>query len=179
MDKVVKVQLVVWACVVGLLGAYLAYASHLGRLENSPYEGIHAFFKLPTWTNFRRLYADLASDPWGNVLLQVFFLTIPLPPVRMVVYLEFLLLKVAVYTLSIQLIAGRAHYAVNDTTGEMKTKDSISKPDKVTSIVVVGFTIIVILSTHLIMALDVDDAKSKEEGKFREKLYQILDPGSS
>ena len=174
MDKAVRIQFIVWACVVGLLIGFLAYASHLGRLENSPYTGIHAFFKVPTWDNFRRLYADLAADPWGTVLLQFFFLTIPIPLVSMTVYLEFLLLKVSLYTLSVQMIAGRAHYAVNDKTGTLKQHDQVNTPDRVTSLVVVGFTIIVVLATHLIMALDVDDAKGREEGKFREKLSHVL-----
>lgn len=174
MDNAVKVQFIVWACVIGLLVGFLAYASHLGRLENSPYAGIHAFFKVPSWDTFRRLYADLAADPWGTVLLQFFFLTVPVPLVSMTVYLECLLLKVSVYTLSVQMIAGRAHYAVNDKTGLMKRHDKVNQPNKVTSLVVVGFTIIVVLATHLIMALDVDDARGREERTFKEKLSHVL-----
>lgn len=174
MDRVIKVQLIVWACVIGLLFGFLAYTSHLGKLENSPYSGIHAFFKLPTWTNFRKLYADLASDPWGTVLLQGFFLTIPVPVVSMTVFLEFLLLKIALYTLSVQMIAGRAHYAVNDKSGIAKAQDKVNKPNNVTSIVVVGFTIIIVLVTHLLMALDVDRSKEKDEKSFRQKLTQLF-----
>lgn len=176
MDNGLKVQLIVWACVIGLLCGFLAYASHLGRLENSPYAGIHAFFKMPTWDTFRRLYADLASDPWGTVLLQFFFLTIPVPTVTMVVYLELLLLKVSLYTLSVMLIAGRPRFPVNDTTGLIKVQDKLYKPDMVTSLSVAGFTLIVVLATHLIMALNLDDEKAKTEGLFRKKLFHALNP---
>jgi len=164
MSSALKIQLIVWACVIGILIGFLAYANHLGRLENSPYSGVHAFFKIPTWDNFRKLYANLAADPWGNVLLQFFFLTIPVPAVSMVVYLELLLLKVSLYTLSIQMIAGRPEYDLS------KAKSNGAKPDRLTSVVVVALTIIIVLATHLIMALDVDDARLKQEDTFRRKL---------
>jgi hypothetical protein len=62
------------------------------------------------------------------------------------------------------MIAGRPEYDLS------KAKSKGAKPDRLTSVVAVALTIIIVLATHLIMALDVDDARLKQEDTFRRKL---------
>lgn len=166
-NKYIKIQIIAWVSVIILLAAYICYTSHLGKLTNSPYSGVYEFFHTPTWKNFRRLYGDIVASPWGNILLQFFFMTIPVPKSSMIMYLELLLLKVSMYSLSVQMIAGDPVYSPNVET-------SSSKSNRVSSIVVVSIAIVVVLFTHLVTSLHTDDNRYVDELTFKRNLKEEL-----
>lgn len=166
-NKYVKVQFISWVIVVFLLIVFVIYAAHLGKLSNSPFYGVYSFFRTPTWTNFRRLYGDIAASPWGNILLQFFFMSIPVPISSMLIYLELLLLKVSMYSLSVQLIAGDPVYSPGVET-------SSGKFNRVSSIIVVSIAVAVVLFTHLVMALQTDDKLYDDKLLFTRNLRNEL-----
>lgn len=166
MSSWMKIQLGVFLTVIGLLAVFIIYAAHVGRLDGSPYKGIHDFFKDPSWNNFRRFYGDLVTDSWGDILLSFLFLTIPLPEMPSIIFLEMLLLKVAVYKLTVRFIAG---------TPEFDIEKPVPVSDKIGTWSSLGIAIVIVLVTHLIIGVKGLRKSQVKETKFKTHLLRTLE----
>jgi len=161
----IKIQLAVFLIVVGLLVVFILYAARVGRLEGSPYKGVYEFFHDPSWINFRKFYGCLAADAWGDTLLSFLFLTIPLPEMPPIIFLESLLLKVALYKLSVQFFAGTPQYDVNR---------KVALSDKIGTWSSLGIAIVIVLVTHLIIGIKGLRVSQQKENRFQKHLEKIL-----
>lgn len=165
MNSWIRLQLIVFAIITGVLIAFIGYAAHIGRLEGSSYRGVHLFFKQPSWKTWKGLYAALAGDIWGDMLLTYWFLTIPVPVVSVVVYLEFMLIKISLYKLSVMFTAGKPKY----TPGE-----KVPVSDHVGIWVFLGLSILITVVTHFVTDMKTQSKLEEKEVLFKTSLRKTL-----
>lgn len=168
MDHVgwVKQQVAVFVSVLVVLVGFVIYATYVGRLPASPYAGMYAFFKDPSWLNFRRAYGDLVADAWGNMLLSFVFLTIPVPKVPTLLFLELLMLKTSLYNLTVALVAGKAVYDPSVT---------LDVTDKVGTWSSVGVAVVIVLATHLVVGIQHMRRDQRAKDAFEARLKTALE----
>jgi hypothetical protein len=164
-DDWLKPQVAVFVSVLAVLVGFVIYATYVGRLPGSPYAGMYAFLKDPSWLNFRRAYGDLVADAWGNMLLTFVFLSVPVPKVPTLVFLELLMLKTALYNLTVALFAGKPVYVPSaklDVTDKVGTWSSV------------GVAVVIVLATHLVINMQRMRRDQRAKDAFEARLTTLL-----